>query len=42
MSTATIAFDNSYARQLDGFYVPWQPARAPDPQLLYLNQPLAD
>ncbi|MEN9629788.1 MAG: hypothetical protein RJA10_3015 [Pseudomonadota bacterium] len=42
LAATPIAFDNSYARQLDGFYVPWQPARAPDPQLLYLNQPLAD
>jgi uncharacterized protein YdiU (UPF0061 family) len=42
MSTAApFAFDNSYARELEGFYVPWQPARAPEPQLLYLNLALA-
>ncbi len=35
------AFDNSYARELDGLYVPWQAARAPDPRLLYLNTALA-
>jgi uncharacterized protein YdiU (UPF0061 family) len=36
------AFDNSYARELDGLYVPWQAARAPDPRLLYLNSALTD
>jgi serine/tyrosine/threonine adenylyltransferase len=35
-------FDNSYARDLEGFYAPWQPARAPAPRLLVLNRPLAD
>ena len=34
-------FDNSYARELPGFYVPWQPAPVPAPRLLYLNRPLA-
>lgn len=34
-------FDNSYARDLKGFYVPWQPAGAPAPRLLYLNHALA-
>jgi uncharacterized protein YdiU (UPF0061 family) len=43
MSTATaFTFDNSYARELEGLYVPWQPARAPDPRLLVLNDALAD
>lgn len=36
------AFDNSYARDLPGFYVPWKPATVPQPRLLYLNLPLAD
>ncbi|WP_418315986.1 protein adenylyltransferase SelO [Piscinibacter sakaiensis] len=36
------AFDNSYARALDGFYVPWQPRPAPAPRLLRLNRELAD
>ena len=36
------AFDNSYARELPGFYVPWQPATVPAPRLLYLNDPLAE
>jgi uncharacterized protein YdiU (UPF0061 family) len=35
------AFDNSYARDLSGLYVPWKPARVPAPRLLYLNLDLA-
>jgi uncharacterized protein YdiU (UPF0061 family) len=35
-------FDNSYARDLDGFYVRAQPAQAREPRLLFLNGPLAD
>ena len=43
MSTAvSFAFDNTYARELEGLYVPWQPAKAPEPQLLHLNRALAD
>jgi len=34
-------FDNSYARELDGFYAPWQAAKAPQPTLLKLNHALA-
>ena len=34
-------FDNSYARELEGFYVSWQPDRAPAPRLLFLNEALA-
>ena len=34
-------FDNSYVRDLSGFYAPWQPAAAPAPRLLFLNWPLA-
>ena len=36
------AFDNSYARELPGFYVASQPATVPTPRLLYLNDGLAD
>lgn len=36
-----IAFDNSYARELEGFYVPWKGATAPEPQVLRLNLALA-
>lgn len=35
------AFDNSYARDLEGFYVEWQGAPAPDPVILRLNTALA-
>ena len=34
-------FDNSFARELQGLYVPWRPAVAPAPRLLYLNRSLA-
>jgi uncharacterized protein YdiU (UPF0061 family) len=34
-------FDNTYARALPGFYVPWQPASVPEPRLLFLNDSLA-
>jgi uncharacterized protein YdiU (UPF0061 family) len=36
------SFDNSYARDLEGCYRLWQPARVPAPQLLRLNHALAD
>ncbi|AEG91685.1 Conserved hypothetical protein [Ramlibacter tataouinensis TTB310] len=35
-------FDNSYARDLPGLYVPWKPAQVPAPRLLFLNRPLAE
>lgn len=35
-------FDNTYARDLQGLYVASQPARAPAPRLLFLNEGLAD
>jgi protein adenylyltransferase len=34
-------FDNSFARELEGLYVPWHGARAPEPRLLALNEQLA-
>jgi len=34
-------FDNSYARELEGLYVPWQAAQFPEPQLVKLNHALA-
>ena len=37
-----IKFDNSYARDLEGMYLPWQGAVAPAPALLLLNRPLAE
>src|SRR4051812_21972651 len=35
-------FDNTYARELGGMFVPWKPAQARAPRLLYLNEPLAE
>jgi len=35
------AFDNSYARDLEGAYVAWQPAAPPAPKLVRLNRALA-
>ncbi|HEX4344886.1 MAG TPA: YdiU family protein [Solirubrobacteraceae bacterium] len=35
------AFDNSYVRELEGLYEPWQAAPAPAPALLVLNEELA-
>ena len=34
-------FDNTYARELDGFYTPWQPAPVREPKLIYANHALA-
>ncbi|MFO0905968.1 MAG: YdiU family protein [Pirellulales bacterium] len=34
-------FDNSYARELTGFFATWAPARMPAPELLRFNRPLA-
>ena len=35
-------FDNTYARELPGFYAEVRPAPAPAPQLLYLNAALSE
>ena len=35
-------FDNSYARELPGFYAPCRPKTVRAPRLLFLNRPLAD
>ncbi|MEJ2539984.1 MAG: YdiU family protein [Gemmatimonadota bacterium] len=37
----SFAFDNSYAAEMEGFYVPWQGSPAPDPRVVVLNEPLA-
>lgn len=39
--TMQINFDNSYAAQLEGAFVPWRPAASPEPRLLRLNRALA-
>ncbi|MDP2711263.1 MAG: YdiU family protein [Solirubrobacteraceae bacterium] len=44
MSVATgplFAFDNSFVRELEGLYEPWQAAPASVPRMLLLNEPLA-
>ena len=40
-SVAAFRFDNSFARELQGLYVPWRPAAVPAPRLLFFNQGLA-
>lgn len=37
-----IAFENSFAVQMEGFFVPWEGAKAPKPEVLRLNRELAD
>lgn len=37
----TISFDNSYAVQMEGFYVPWEGAKVPAPQIVHFNDELA-
>lgn len=41
-SAGGFTFDNSFARELDGVYVPWQAATVPAPRLLKLNLALAE
>ncbi len=36
-----IAFDNTYARELEGLHVRWPPAAAPAPRLAFFNDELA-
>ncbi len=37
-----LSFEASYARDLDGLYVPWRGADVPDPRILRFNAALAD
>ncbi len=39
--TTSFAFDNSFARDLEGFYVDWQADKSPKPELLQFNASLA-
>jgi uncharacterized protein YdiU (UPF0061 family) len=41
-AAAGFAFDNSYARELEGFYVTWKAAQAARPKLVKLNYQLAE
>ena len=40
--TAQFAFDNTYARELEGFYVSWKAAQVAQPRLVKLNHGLAE
>jgi uncharacterized protein YdiU (UPF0061 family) len=42
MPNTAIPFDNTYARDLQGFYEPCQPATVRSPDLLFFNRSLAD
>jgi len=35
-------FDNSFARELEGFYVPWKAAQVPQPSMVKFNRELAE
>jgi uncharacterized protein YdiU (UPF0061 family) len=39
---ARFAFDNTYARELEGFYVPWKAAQVARPRLVKVNRELAE
>ncbi len=41
LEDSTFAFDNTYFRELEGFYAPARPDRVPSPELLCLNEALA-
>ena len=42
LSAQTFRFDNSFARELPGFFVARRPAVVPAPRLLFINRALAD
>jgi uncharacterized protein YdiU (UPF0061 family) len=41
-AAARFAFDNTYARELEGFYVTWKAAQVAQPKLIKLNRKLAE
>jgi uncharacterized protein YdiU (UPF0061 family) len=41
MAVPSFTLENSYARDLEGFSVPWRPEAAPAPKSLFFNEPLA-
>ena len=41
-TVAQFAFDNTYARDLEGFYVPWRAAQVARPAFVKLNRALAE
>ncbi len=42
MATTEFSFDNTYARDLEGLYVPWKAAAVAEPKLIKLNHALAE
>ena len=42
LAAARFAFDNTYARELEGFYVPWKAAQVARPRLVKLNRELVE
>ncbi len=42
MPAASLTLDNSYARELEGFSVPWRPEASPSPKTLFFNAPLSE
>ncbi|MCE9658916.1 MAG: YdiU family protein [Burkholderiales bacterium] len=42
MAAIPFTLQNSYARELEGFSVPWRPEAAPEPKSLFFNASLAD
>ena len=41
-AAARFVFDNTYARELEGFYVPWKATRVVQPTLVKFNRELAE
>jgi hypothetical protein len=41
-AAARFAFENTYARELEGFYVPWKAAEVARPRLVMFNRELAE
>ena len=41
VTTWPFASENTFVRDLDGLFVPWEPAGSPEPRLLALNDDLA-
>ena len=41
VGSSVISFDNTFARELEGFFVPWDAAKVPEPRLLMWNEGLA-
>ena len=42
MAARAFSFDNTYARDLEGLYVPWNAAEVTEPRLIKLNHALAE